>query len=130
MRCLLGVIGMRPGEVDQRIDRVFRQRPATGPKARHQEVGEFLARQRAERVGAGHLQQRRIALVHGAAEQGLARPEEGVRHVLLVLDHGAQLPQESDTEFHQVLELVEDDDDPFLLALARDHFGLLKNLLE
>ncbi len=50
--------------------------------------------------------------------------------MLLVLDHGAQLPQEGHAEFHQVLELVEDDDDPFLLALARDQLGLLKNLLE
>ena len=27
--------------------------------------------------------------MHGPAEQGLARSEEGVRHVLLVLDHAA-----------------------------------------
>src|SRR2546430_16396704 len=121
MRRLLGVIGMRPGEVDQRIDRVFRQWPAAGPKARHQEVGEFLAWQRAERIGAGHLQQGRIALVHGPAEQGLARSEEGVRHVLLVLDQGGQLLQESDAGVPQIIGLVKEYEGTILLALARDY---------
>ena len=127
---LLGVVGMGPGEIDQGVDGVLGDRPATGPKARHQEAGEFLPRQRAEGVGARHLQEWRVALVHRSAEQGLARSEQRVRHMLLVLDHGTQLPQQRRTKLHQVLELVEDDHHPLFLARARDHLRLPEDLLQ
>src|ERR671936_2311235 len=104
---LLGIVRMPAGEIDQRVHRLLWYRSATGSKPAQQEVGEFLPRQWPQRVGSSHLQQRRASIMHRLLQQGLAGTEEGVADVLLVLNHGAQLAEQTGSQLHQVPEFVE-----------------------
>src|SRR5438094_67480 len=127
---LLRVVGVGAGEIDQPVDRLLGHRAPTRAKARHQEGGEVLAWQRAEWIGARHLQERSTPLVHRLAQQRLAGPEQRVTDMLLVLNHRPELAEQRRAQFHQVLELIEDHDHPLSFAGSRDHLGFLEELLE